>query len=230
MSIAPDPIVFKQNLLPCGATVGGAIHASLRVRTPGVSERSHIHQIGVGRVNANLGYVASIGQSDVFPRSARIGRLVDAVTVRHIATNGRLAGAHVDHVGIGGSDRNGSDRRGAKEAVGNVLPIGAGIGRFPDAAGTCSVIIHRWIAWIPGHCNHAPTPMWTDAAPGKSFPLVCDGCSPAADTVRRRVNPLIDAHLSSFRHVVTGGKLLFVPLRGVTVEVGQIGTGATAVS
>src|SRR5579875_429142 len=66
-----------------------------------MSQRRNIDDIRIFGMNQNFPDRARVAQSDVFPGLSRVDRLVDAVALCDIAAQGRLAGAHVNHIGIG---------------------------------------------------------------------------------------------------------------------------------
>jgi hypothetical protein len=65
---------------------------------------------------------------------AGVGGFVDAVAVGGVAAEVALAGADVDDVGIGGSDRDRADGAELQLAVGHGNPVRAAVGGLEDAA------------------------------------------------------------------------------------------------
>ena len=104
-------------------------------------------------------------QADVLPAAPGIGRLVDAVAVGDVDADRRLAGAGVDHVGIGGRDGDRADRRAAHEAVGDAAPVHAAVVGLPDAAGAGAEVEHHLVDGIAGDGDDAAATRGTDAAP-----------------------------------------------------------------
>jgi hypothetical protein len=49
--------------------------------------------------------------------------------------------------------------------IGDILPVGAGIGGLPDAAGAGTEVEYRGIDRITGHGDDAPAAIGTDTAP-----------------------------------------------------------------
>src|SRR5579884_2058562 len=94
----------------------------------------YVDQVGIMGMDAHLGDVAGILQTEVYPGFARIGRFVDAIAMRDVAANSCLAHASVDDVGIGGGDGYCADGGAFEEAIGDVFPDQAAIDGFPDAA------------------------------------------------------------------------------------------------
>src|SRR5437868_6841928 len=90
-------------------------------------------------------------ESDVLPGSPSVGRFVDTVSVRYVATDSRFAGAGVDNVGIGRSDRDGANSGSTKESIGDVFPIYSGVCAFPHTSSTRPVVEHAWVTWIASH-------------------------------------------------------------------------------
>src|SRR5919201_2063074 len=72
------PLAAKEDLLPGGAAVARAIEPALLVRSPGVAQRRDVDQVGVVRVDADLGNVPGIGQAKSGSRPVAGGRFADA--------------------------------------------------------------------------------------------------------------------------------------------------------
>src|ERR1051325_5081723 len=93
-------VVTIENLLPGLAAVFRAEDAALSVRAEGVPERRDVDDIRVARVNAHAPYLPRVFEAHALPGLARVGRFVDAVAVRDIAANRRLAHADIDDVRV----------------------------------------------------------------------------------------------------------------------------------
>ncbi len=90
--------------------------------------------VRVGRVDDERRDLLRVAQlRQMRPGAARVGGLVDAVADREVGTLLSLAGADVEHAGIGRRDRERADRAGAG-AVEDRLPRPPGVGRLPHAA------------------------------------------------------------------------------------------------
>ena len=78
----------------------------------------------------------------MLPCATGVGTLVDSVAVRcHDASNGVLAHADINYVGVIGCDRDGADRSTFELTIRNVLPGNTGIGGLPNStAGAAHVI------------------------------------------------------------------------------------------
>src|SRR5262249_20215670 len=83
----------EEELLPALAAVLRTIDAALAVRPPGVAERRHVDEVGVLRVDTDAGDVARLGEAEVLPAPAAVGRAVDAVAVGDVAADAALAHA-----------------------------------------------------------------------------------------------------------------------------------------
>ena len=68
------------------------------------------------------------------PGLACVGRLEETNAVGVLAADVRLAGADVDHIGIGRRDRNGADGADGNALVGDGKPGAAAVFSLPDAA------------------------------------------------------------------------------------------------
>ena len=75
----PRVLAAMQDQLPAGAAVTGAVDAALRIRAVGVAERGDIGDVGVGRVDAQAGNMASRCQAQVVPGQPAVHRPVDAI-------------------------------------------------------------------------------------------------------------------------------------------------------
>src|SRR6185503_17813482 len=128
-------------------------------------ERGNVNEIGILRMNANARDLTRVFETDPFPRFSAIGRLVNAIAVRHVAANRRLAHTDIDHVRIriGNGDR--ADRAGAEHGViTDGFPVDAAVRRFPHTATGRAVVVNEWLRSYAGHCRRAPTAIWTNAA------------------------------------------------------------------
>ena len=90
------------------------------------------------------GRCAAYRPTPMGPRLAAIGGLVHAVAKRNVAANASLAGAHVNHIGIGGRRLDRADRADIG-AVRQRRPGDASVGRLPHAAGHRAEVID----WVP---------------------------------------------------------------------------------
>jgi hypothetical protein len=94
-------VVAEQDLVPGCAAVFRPVHAAVGIRRRMVAERGDVDEIGIGRVHTNLGDDLRVGEADVRPGLAGVGRLVGAAALNDVAADVRLARADVDDVGIG---------------------------------------------------------------------------------------------------------------------------------
>ena len=118
-------------------------------------------------MDANFSDIPGIRQSQVCPGLASISRLVHAIAVRDIATDGRLAHTGIDHVGIRSRNGNCTNRCAFKEAVGHIFPDDAAIGCFPHTSAGRAKIEYLRMHRIAGHCYDSPSTKWADQAPLK---------------------------------------------------------------
>src|SRR5436853_3078473 len=125
-------LVLVEDLAPGLAAVRAADHAALAGGAEGMAEGRDASDIGILRVDDQRADLAGVPEADVAPGPAAVDRLVDAIAVRHVAARGRLPGADIDDVRIGGRDgerAHGRDRC----SVGQRPPRGAPVRRLPDS-------------------------------------------------------------------------------------------------
>src|SRR5204862_4388947 len=70
--------VVAEDALPRHAAVFGAIDAALRVRAVRMPERGDVHEIRIGGMDDDAADLLRVGEADVRPRLAGVGRLVHA--------------------------------------------------------------------------------------------------------------------------------------------------------
>ena len=69
------------------------------------------------RMDAQAPDIARVCKPQMRPGLTPVGRLVDAIAVRDIAADGRLAHADIDDIGIGIGHRHSTHRRGLKKTI-----------------------------------------------------------------------------------------------------------------
>jgi hypothetical protein len=106
-----------------------------------------------------------VGEADVRPGLARVGRLVDAVAGHDVAANARFAHADVNDVGIRFGDSDGADRRALQLSVGDRRPVGAAVDRFPQTAADRAEVRFARPSFDAGHGDRSAAAIRADAAP-----------------------------------------------------------------
>src|SRR6266852_8848295 len=101
--------------------------------------------VGVARIDPNARNVLRVLQSDVLPRLAAIGRLVNSIAIRYVAAQAGLACSHVNPVRIRFRHGNRAARR-DHALVANRLPAHAAIGGAPHASGYSAEVVSEWTA------------------------------------------------------------------------------------
>jgi hypothetical protein len=145
----------REDLLPGGAAVGGAIDAAHFVRPPEMAERGDVHDVGILGMDAHRADGLAILQPDIAPRLAAVDGFVDAVAVGGIAAHAGFAHAHVDHVGVGIGHRDGAHGTGLELAVGDRQPGAAAVGGLPDAAAHAAEVVDVGLRGNAGDGDHA---------------------------------------------------------------------------
>src|SRR5690606_15947197 len=138
-------------LLPGLAAIHAAEDTALLVRSPGMAKGRHVDDVRVVGVDGDVTDVAGVLQTHVLPGLAPVGGFVDAVTVRDVAADVRLAGTNVDDVGVRLRDGDCPDGRGVQVAVGDVEPVCATVGRLPDTATDTTEVERRFFRRVTGN-------------------------------------------------------------------------------
>ena len=112
--------------------------------------------------------LASVLETDPLPGSARVGALVHAVAPgRRLAAHGVLAHADVDHVGIIRRNGDRSNASHAETAVGDILPIAAGVVRLPEAAAGETGVVDERLQRDARDCDRSAAAIRADGAPAQ---------------------------------------------------------------
>ncbi len=157
-------VADEEHLLPGLAAVLRAEDPALRVRTEGVAQRRDVDEVGVARVNTDSGDLAGLLQADVTPALAGIGRPVDTVSRRDVASDAGRTHAGIDHVGVGLGDRHRPHRSGPEVLVGDVVPGDAGVCRLPHPSTGRAHVVGERVPGDAGHCRRASAPIGADVA------------------------------------------------------------------
>ena len=108
------------------------------------TERRHPRHVAVLGVDANPADVLCLGEPQVDPRFARVGGLVDAISLLDVATQFRLTRPDVHHVGIGLANLDSAHRGAVDLPIGDRGPCGAPVCGFPEpTAGCAEVVLQR---------------------------------------------------------------------------------------
>src|SRR5206468_6033974 len=108
------------------ATVDGAEHATLRVRPIRMTKRRHQYDVGIVRIDEDLGDLLRVGEADGAPALASIGGAEHADALRNVRAHVRFAGADVDDVRLRPRDSDRADRADV-DTIEDRLPRAAGI-------------------------------------------------------------------------------------------------------
>src|SRR5262249_18262509 len=107
---------------------------------------------------------------DVLPRLAGVGAAVDAVADLDVAADVGLAGAGVDHIGVGGGDGEGAEGGGG-ELVGEGVPADAAVGGLPDAGRGGGRVVGGGVGGDAGGAAGASAEGGADVAEGEVLEL-----------------------------------------------------------
>src|SRR5205807_5274728 len=132
--------------------------------SPDMPQNTHDNDVGVVRINHDVGDLAGISKSHESPGGASIGREVDPFAGNQIVAGIRLARPHPHQIGIGGGQgnrANGDSSFFFKDG----LPGESAILGHEHAASTRPGIIDVGLAWYSYHGRDAPsTYSWTQIA------------------------------------------------------------------
>jgi hypothetical protein len=123
-------------------------------------------------VHPDAGNLSAFLQADVFPGFTAVSGFPHAVALAggH-AANGRFAGADVNHVIIGFSDRNCSNRADPEILVCKILPGRARVFGFPHPATGCSHVIKHRIVRHARYRGYPAADVRANQAPVQAFEL-----------------------------------------------------------
>src|SRR4030095_6139620 len=158
-------VAAVEDPFPGRAAILRAVDTALAVWSENIAQYRDIDEVGILRMDADAADALAVLQADVLPAASGIGRLVDAVAVGDVEADRGLAGAGIDHVGIGGRHGDRAHCRGAHEAVRHAAPEDAAILGLPDAAGAGAEIEHHLVDGIARDGDDATATRGTNAAP-----------------------------------------------------------------
>src|ERR1043165_10228364 len=87
-------VAATQNFFPRLATIFRTEHAALIIRSPNVTQRRNVNEIGIAWMNAHARDLSRVFETDALPGLARVRRLIHSIAVRHVTADRRLA--HTD--------------------------------------------------------------------------------------------------------------------------------------
>ncbi len=126
-------VVLEQHLGPGLAAVGRLVNPAFGVGPERVALGRHVRDVGLRGVDPYARDLARVREANGRPGLAGVGRFEHAVAVRHVAADGVLAGADVDHVGVGLTHPDRADGP-AEVLIGDGQPGIAAVGGLEDAA------------------------------------------------------------------------------------------------
>ena len=132
-------LIFVEHATPALAAVGTAKHTALGIGAEGMAHGGHQNDIRIDRIHDHRPDLPCIGQTQIGPSLACIGRLEHPAAPGHIAAHVGFAGADIEDVGIAARHRDGADGRGFL-GVEYGLPGCAGIDGLPDPACGCAKV------------------------------------------------------------------------------------------
>ena len=171
---ASGVLIFVEDFFPALAAIERAIDAALRVGTIRMPEHGHEDAVGVAGIDCDgcdLAAVFKLGAgtgrfqilAQMLPGLAGVSGFVHAIAHGQVRALQALAAAGIDHVGIGGRDRQRADGAGGLP-VEDRQPHVAGVGRLPNAA------VDRGHVKDVGHVPHAGDGDGASAAKGADHP------------------------------------------------------------
>ena len=146
--------VRREDPLPRLPAVPRAVDPALRVRAEGLAEDGRPGDVRVRRVDDHRADLAGL-LADVPPGLPGVGGLVDAVPLRDVAPDVRLARADVDDVRVGRRHRDRADRA-RRLVVEDGLPPDAAVRGLPHPARGRGRVVGERVAGHAGHARNAP--------------------------------------------------------------------------
>ena len=159
--------VLEQHLLPRRAAVGALEDAALVARHAVLAEVGDEHDVGIRRMDADFRDRVGVGEADVGPGLARVGRLVDAVAGHDVAADARFTHPDVHRVGVRLGDSDRPDRCALDLTIGDRRPVHAAVGRLPQAAADGAEVAFLRPPFHARHGNRSAAAERTDAAPAE---------------------------------------------------------------
>ena len=151
--------------LPMLPAVARAVDTAFLIRTEAVSKRRDVDQLGVGRMDPDLGDVLSFRQPHVLPALAVVHRAVHAVAMGDVGTQAALAHPDVDDAGIGLGDRQRPDRGSFEVRIRDVAPARTRIVRPPDPPAACPGEVGSPERGVPLNRHYPATPVRSNKPP-----------------------------------------------------------------
>ncbi len=160
-------VVNEENLLPRLAAVGGLEDAAFGIGLKDVAQRGRVHDVRILRIHGQRTGRVRIAQAGVVPSLARVGGFKDPGPGIEIVANVALAGAGVNHAGVGGRDRERADRIGdeRKFAVADVRPLQPVVGALPNPALDAAEVKHVGLGRVGGDRDDPAADVRPDVAP-----------------------------------------------------------------
>ena len=151
----PGLVVYEKYLGPILPAVGGFEQPTIFVRPVKPSHRTGVNDVRVLRVNQNLADLERLVQAHVLEGLARIGALVNAVTIRDGVSRVRFTAADPHNVRVRRCDRNVTNRDRAL-LVENDIERGAVVHGLQQPAGAGGDVVSRWLGLHDGHRGDPP--------------------------------------------------------------------------
>ena len=158
-------VVAIQHLLPRLATVDALVDTTVLVRRRVLAEGGDKDDVGVGRVDADLGDILRLLKADVRPGLAGVGALIDAVAGHDVAADAGLARTDVDDIRVRLAHRHGANRRALDLAVGHGGPVFTAIGGLPETAADGAEVGFLGASLNAADGNRSAAAVGADAAP-----------------------------------------------------------------
>src|SRR5262249_35931053 len=141
--------------LPGAGAVNGLVEAAVAAGRPQRALGGDVDDVGVARVDDDLGDVLGLLEADVLPALATVVGAVQPVAVADAALAVVLAGADPDDLGAFRVEGEGADGVGAL-VVEDGGPGGAGVDGLPDAAGGGGGEVAAAVGGVDGEGGDAP--------------------------------------------------------------------------
>ena len=144
MSLTPDCSERYSDLGKRRAAVEGDVDAAVLTRGEDVAEDADQYVLRIFGIDQYARDAAGAGKAQARPSPAAVDRMVESAFGNYVVARIRFAAAGPHRAIVAGVDRDRTDRC-ETDAIGDVLPRRAAVGRFPNAAAGGTGVVEQRI-------------------------------------------------------------------------------------